>query len=184
MEPSKPSATTTDNFTANPILQVDYSWRKWTASITEQSKPSESLYTVHYRPFAISPHIIYKSTSNPPTTIGTGTLHAFSINSHYTLHSQRGTLKALKRWKTSYTHLSPTHTDPITNAPLPLTWTSDSDFKTWDFICLGPNKLPIAKFSANLWKLKQIGVIEFMGARRWERGVWDEVVVTGLTLMY
>ncbi|KAI4194232.1 MAG: hypothetical protein LQ350_007897, partial [Teloschistes chrysophthalmus] len=160
MDHTEPSATTTtdNNPTQNPILQVDYSWRKWTASITEQSNPCSPLYTVHYRPLAISPHIIYKSTSNPPTTIGSGTLHCFSINSTYTLHSQPGTLKALKRWKTSYTHLSPTYTDPNPpHQPLPLTWTSDSDFKTWDFICLGPDKLPIAKFSANLWKLKRIG---------------------------
>ncbi|KAL8764465.1 MAG: hypothetical protein Q9194_007063, partial [Teloschistes cf. exilis] len=184
MNPTEPSAaatSTTDNFTQNPILQVDYSWRKWTASITEKSNPHEPLYTVHYRPFAISTHIIYKSTTTtPPTTIGTGTLHPFSINSHFTLDSHnkhhRGTLKALKRWKTSYTHLSPTHLDPSTGQPGVLTWTSDSDFKTWDFICLDVDKLPIAKFSANLWALKRIGVVEFMGPRRWERGVWDEVV--------
>ncbi|EDN04112.1 predicted protein [Histoplasma mississippiense (nom. inval.)] len=45
-----------------------------------------------------------------------------------------------------------------------MTWTSSCGLKTWDYICLDEQKMPVAKFSANIWGLKKVGYITFMGS--------------------
>ncbi|KAL8691433.1 MAG: hypothetical protein Q9218_003335 [Villophora microphyllina] len=166
---------------SNPTLQADFAWRKWHTLISDASDSSRPIYVVHYRPFAMSSNLIFKSAADD-NTIGTGTLHAVSINAHYDLHGRKGTIKALKRWKTAYTYLSSAYADGESLATM--TWTSNSDFKTWDFICLDSQQMPVAKFSANLWALKRIGNIEFLGPKASSPAVRDEIVVTGLTLVY
>ncbi|KAL8720195.1 MAG: hypothetical protein Q9181_007950 [Wetmoreana brouardii] len=167
---------------SHPTLQADFTWRKWQAVISDRSNPSKPIYIVHYRPFAISSQIVFKSATDD-TTVGTGTLHAFSINADYKLHGRKGQIKALKRWKTAYTHLSSAYSDTDTSLTA-MTWASSSNFKTWDFICLDSQQMPVAKFSANLWAVKKIGQIEFLGPKATSAAVRDEIVVTGLTLMY
>ncbi|KAL8776281.1 MAG: hypothetical protein Q9213_008328 [Squamulea squamosa] len=170
------------NTTHHPTLQVDYTWRKWKAYISDRSDPSKPLYIVHYK-FWSKECIIVKSATDD-TTVGTGTLHVFSINPTYSLHGRKGTIKALKRWVTSYTHLSYAYASSPDGPPVTMTWTSTSNFKTWDFVCLDEQQMPVAKFSANLWALKKIGNIEFLGDKATSETVRDEIVVTGLTLMY
>lgn len=74
-----------------------------------------------------------------------------------------------------------------------MTWTSSCGLKTWDFICLDEQKMPVAKFSANIWGLKKVGYITFMGSStpgahaaggNVSDAVREEIVVTGLTLFY
>ncbi|CAO1603166.1 hypothetical protein XANCAGTX0491_006758 [Xanthoria calcicola] len=167
----------------NTTLQVDFTWRKFKAYITAVSAPSNPLYIVDYR--MLKKECIIVTSADSAAQIGTGTLHVFSINPNYRLHGRKGTIKALSRWKTSYTHLSHAYAaSPDDGPPTTMTWTSDSDFKTWDFVCLDEHQMPVARFKANLWALKKIGYIEFLGDKATSEAARDEIVVTGLTLMY
>ncbi|KAL8646988.1 MAG: hypothetical protein Q9210_005823 [Variospora velana] len=164
-------------------LQVDFTWRKWQARITSISDPSQPIYIVDYRGIK-APHIIVK-TPDSSTTIGTGTLHPISIHADYEIHGRKGKLKALRRWRTKYTHLSPAFANaPDSSSLATMTWTSSSNFKTWDFICLDEQQIAVAKFSANMWGLKKLGMVEFLTPTAVSEAARDEIVVTGLTLAY
>jgi hypothetical protein len=57
--------------------------------------------------------------------------------------------------------------------------------KTWDFVCLDENQIAVAKLSANFWDLKQVGNFYFeAGEEEVSAEMRDEVVVTGLTILY
>ncbi|TVY39424.1 hypothetical protein LOCC1_G005560 [Lachnellula occidentalis] len=156
-------------------LQADFSWKKWKILISEKDDPeSKPVYIINF-PFKL----IVKSAADD-STIGTGTLHPVSINAEYELHGQAIELKAQKRFKTQYTYLSHHFSD--TEAPVPMHWTSSSGFKTWDFICLDQNQLPVARSLANVWAMKQIGNIEFLESKAMCDVARDEIVVTGNTL--
>lgn len=164
----------------NPTLSVNFTWKKFKALVTEahQDKPS---YIVDYRTFR-SPHLVFHPADDPSQVIGSGTLHAVSINAKYELHGQQGKLKALKRWITSYTHLSYNYSESPDGSPAAMTWTSASHFKSWDFICLDENQNPVARFSTNCWALKKMGNIEFMGPKANDPAAREEILVVGLTL--
>lgn len=164
-----------------PKLLVDFSWRKFHALVTEEDKPSDPIYIVDFRTLR-SPHLVIKSASDDKV-IGTGTLKAISINPDYEIHGQPGKLKALKRFRTQYTHLSRAFSDDEASL-MPMTWSSNCGFKTWDFICLDDQQNPVAKFAANAWSVKKVGKIEFMGPKAMSQAARDEIVVTGLTLFY
>lgn len=162
-------------------LQVDFSWKKFKALITEnddsQSKP---IYIVDFKAF--KPHLVFKSAVDN-SSFASGTLHPISINADCEVRGQLIALKALKRFKTEYTHLSYAFSD--TDTPVPMTWITTSSFKTWDFICLDTQHMPVAKFSANIWAVSKVGKIEFVGSRAASSdAIRDEIVVTGLTLFY
>lgn len=165
-----------------PTLQVDFSWKKWNALITDQANPSEPLYVVNFKTLR-APHIIFnRADSSSSSPIGTGTLHPVSINADYELHGRKGTLKALKRLKTSYTHLSYAYSDSAT--PVAMTWASEASFTSWNFICLDEDQLPVAKFSAKPWGVKKIGMVEFMGPKAGVQEAREEALVIGMTLYY
>lgn len=65
-----------------------------------------------------------------------------------------------------------------------MTWTTDSSFTKWDFVCVDQNQMPVAKFTANIWAVKKVGCMEFLGPKANEPLVRDELVVTGLVLFY
>ena len=146
-----------------------------TAKDDPESKP---IYIMEFK--TLKPQLVFKSADN--SSFASGTLHPISINAECDLRGQLIALKALKRFKTSYSHLSYAFSD--TDAPVPMSWTSTSGFKTWDFICLDPQQNPVAKFSANIWALKKVGNIEFLGPKANSDVVRDEIVVTGMTLFY
>ncbi|KAF2178158.1 hypothetical protein K469DRAFT_456224, partial [Zopfia rhizophila CBS 207.26] len=170
-----------ENSAQGCTLQVDFSWKKFKSLITEKDDPqSKPIYIVDYKTF--KPHLVFKSAADD-STFASGTLHHISINADCEIRGQPVTLKALKRFKTEYTHLS--HAFSNNDAPVPMTWTSTSGFKTWDFICLDTQQMPVAKFSANAWAVKKVGNIEFLGSKAaTSDAVRDEIVVTGLTLFY
>lgn len=165
--------------TQGRTLQVDFSWKKTKALITDKDDPqSKPIYIVDYKTF--KPNLVFKSVADD-TNFASSTLHAISINADCEIRGQPVTLKALKRFKTAYTHLSYAFSN--TDAPVPMTWTSTSDFKTWDFICLDVDQNPVAKFSANIWAVKKVGNIKFMASKSTlSDAMRDEIVVTGLTL--
>ncbi|RDW63499.1 hypothetical protein BP6252_11044 [Coleophoma cylindrospora] len=162
------------------ILNIDFSWKKFKARITENGKPSEPLYIVDFKTVK-TPNVIFTSAVDN-STIGTGTLHPVSINADYELHGRQGKLKALKRFKTSYTHLSAAYSD--TDELVPMTWTSSCSLTTWDFVCLDEQQNPVAKVTSNVWSLKKISNIEFLGPKADSPAARDEIVVTGLTLLF
>ncbi|KAM0429987.1 hypothetical protein ACHAPT_005993 [Fusarium lateritium] len=166
-----------------PTLQVDFSWKKLKALVSQKDKSGESVprYVIDYNTWR-SPHLVFHPAEDKLITIGSGTLHPVSIHADYEIHGQKGTLKALRRFVTSYTHLSYNYAEGPGDTPAAMTWTSSSDFKSWDFICLDENSVPVAKFSANAWAISKVGYIEFMGPKSYNRDAQEEILVTGLTL--
>ncbi|KUJ11329.1 uncharacterized protein LY89DRAFT_242550 [Mollisia scopiformis] len=181
IELSSPSQQQNQKSAEGRTLHVHFSWKKFKTLITEGDDPkSKPLYIVDYKSF--KPNLIFTNAQDK-TTFGTGTLHPVSINADCDFRGRHIQIKALKRWKTAYEHHSLTYSD--TETPVTMTWTSDSDFKTWDFICLDPQQNPVAKFAANLWDLKKIGKIEFLGPKAaMSEALREELLVTGMTLFY
>jgi hypothetical protein len=162
-------------------LQVDFSWKKFMALISDYNSPqSDPIYIVDFKTLK-APHLIFKSATDD-SAIGAGTLHTVSINADYEIHSRKGTLKAQRRFKTEYSYLSRAFSD--NDSLVTMTWTSSSGFKTWDFVCMDEQQVPVARFSANVWAIKKVGKIEFLGPKADSDAVRDEIVVTGLTLFY
>jgi len=151
------------------------------ARITEKDDPqSKPIYIVDYKTLKVHPKLIFRSTSDE-TDFATGTLHPISINADCEIRGKPIELTAMKRFKTEYQHISPTYSD--TGNPVAMTWTSSSSFTKWDFICLDPQQLPVAKYSANIWALQKVGDIEFLGPSAANEAFREEIVVTGLTLL-
>jgi hypothetical protein len=161
-------------------LAVDFQWRKLRALITDVNESNSTpLYTIDCN--IITNNLTFKTTQNGQT-IATGSVHTISISPDYQLHGVKGTLKAQKRLRTVYTHMSTTFSD--TGAPAKMTWTSKSGFKTWDFICVDENQQPVARFSANMWAVKKFAKIEMLGPKALDDAARDEIVVVGFTLYY
>ncbi|KAL5325315.1 hypothetical protein ACEPPN_006440 [Leptodophora sp. 'Broadleaf-Isolate-01'] len=178
---SRPTSITKP--TASPILQVNFSWRKFESLVSEKVEGGGSpkpLYIVDYHTLKIKPRLIFKSIADD-STIGTGTLHPISINADVEIRGQATELQATSRIKTQYMHLSHNFSD--TDKPVPMTWSSDCGFKTWDFVCLDPNQMPVARFAANVWAVKKVGNIEFLGERTaMSEAAREEIIITGITL--
>ncbi|KAL8878860.1 MAG: hypothetical protein Q9198_003413 [Flavoplaca austrocitrina] len=166
----------------NETLQIDFTWAKMKSYISNVSDPSKPLYIVDYS--SIKKECILVSSASTGLRIGSGVLHIFSINPNFKLHGRKGVLKALSRWKTSYTHQSYAFAASPDGPPATMTWTGHSDFKTWDFVCLDQRQMPVAKVRANWWAVHKVGRIEFLGDRVISEAARDEIVVTGLTIMY
>ena len=100
------------------------------------------------------------------------------------MHSPRQGVKSKSAKKIEYEYFSTHFSDPESEGkPVPMTWICDTGLKTWEFVCLDKNQMPVARFRANVWALKKIGLFELLGRAREDEGR-DEVVVTGLTLFY
>ncbi|OJJ37044.1 hypothetical protein ASPWEDRAFT_38680 [Aspergillus wentii DTO 134E9] len=167
--------------TDSRTLKVDFSWKKFKTLITELNNPNpDPLYIVDWQSIK-KPHLIFKSAQND-STIGTSTFHTFSINTDYEVHGKKGILEAQRRFKTHYTYDSYAFSD--TDSPVTMTWTSNCGLKTWNFVCVDEQQMPVARFSANVWAVRKMGNIEFMGERAYSDAVRDEIVVTGLSLFF
>lgn len=164
-------------------LQLDFSWKKFAALISEYNDPrSNPIYVVDLKRIK-APHFIFKSAIDD-STVGAGTLHPVSINADYEVHGRKGTLRAQRRFKTLYTYRSHAFSDN-NNSLVTMTWTTRlGGFKTWDFICMDEQQMPVAKFSANFWAITNMGKIEFLGPKANSDAVRDEIVVTALTLLW
>ncbi|KAL2062052.1 hypothetical protein VTL71DRAFT_6318 [Oculimacula yallundae] len=178
------SMSTTTSKSQNPsILQVVFSWRKFESLVSEkveEGQIAKPIYIVDYHTLKINPRLDFKSVADG-SIIGTGTVHPVSINADCVHRGQAIELQATSRLHTRYLHLSYNFSD--TEKPVPMTWASDCDFKTWDFVCLDPNQMPVARFSANIWATKKVGNIEFLGERTAiSEAAREEIVITGLTL--
>lgn len=111
----------------------------------------------------------------------TGRIHPVSIDADIDIRGKPIKLKAMKRLQTRYSHYS--YACSKDGTPVLVDWTSESDFKTWDFICSDSEGNPIAKYESHIWAMKKIGFIEFAGPRSsLSDELIEEMVVTGLTL--
>ncbi|KAJ5467441.1 hypothetical protein N7475_005193 [Penicillium sp. IBT 31633x] len=172
-------------FSKNPTFTVGFTWMKWKGSIRDANKPgSGPLYNIHF-PFDVLSKsaltMIFKRASDDEV-IGNGKLNVVSIDANYELHGQKAQLLAQKRWRTVYTHRSLYFSD--TNSPVTMTWTSNCGFKTWDFVCVDEQQMPVARFSANPWGVTKVGDIELVGSKANNRDAQEEIIVTGVTLFY
>lgn len=89
---------------------------------------------------------------------------------------------AQKRFRPVYTQRSLAMSD--TEMPATLTWTINTDFMAWNFVCVDEQKMPVARFVVNNWGVKRLGRIEFMGPRANSEALREEIVVVGTTLAY
>jgi hypothetical protein len=159
-------------------LQLDFSWKTLRTLITEKHKPgSKPIYIVDYK--TLTPTFIFRSGADD-SPFASGTLHAVNINADCMIRGKPITLCAMKRFKTEYAYLSPAFSDSDT--PIQMTWISTCGLKSWDFICLDPQQNAVAKFSANIWALKQFGNFEFLGPKASSAVAREEIVITGITL--
>ncbi|KAF5636149.1 hypothetical protein F52700_5463 [Fusarium sp. NRRL 52700] len=171
---------------SNTVLEVDFKWHKMKALVSEkdpQTNNSTPKYIVDYHAFKCTA-LVFHPYEDPKAVIGTGTLHPVSIHATYELHGQKGTIKALKRFMTSYTHLSYNYSNNADGTPAAMTWASASSFKTWDFVCLDEQQSAVARFSAHCWSLNNIGCVEFLGPKANDPAAREEILVTGMTLCY
>jgi hypothetical protein len=163
-------------------LQVDFAWSKFRNIVSEKNgNQLTPLYIQHFRP--TKPQLRFEDASNK-MQIATGVINNVSIAAECTLHGQTIAIKPLKKWKTAYNYLSTAVS--TTSSPVAISWIANSSLKVWDFVCLdSATQTPIAKFSVNWWALKQVGNFYFeKSAAEISKGVRDEIVVTGLTILY
>ncbi|KAJ4364534.1 hypothetical protein N0V83_009129 [Neocucurbitaria cava] len=185
-ESSSPRSNATESFHPNTSkglhLKIDFAWSKFRNLIFEKNGDKlEPVYIQHFRP--TKPQLRFESAANN-SPIATGTINNVSISGECIIHGHDIALKPLKRWKTQYNYLSKTFSSSGAE-PVPISWIANSSLKVWDFVCLDANQLPIAKFSVNIWAIKQVGNFYFEKTKEElsdeER---DEVVVTGVTILY
>ncbi|KAL1795601.1 hypothetical protein ACET3X_005825 [Alternaria dauci] len=160
-------------------LQVDFAWSKFRNIVASRGTGGQltPLYIQHFRP--AKPQLRFERAADHKD-IGKSTIHSFSISGDCIVHGREIVLKPLKRWKTEYNYLS--HALGGTA----VSWIANSTLKVWDFVCIkSVTQEPIAKFTVNWWALKQVG--NFYFDKREEEvpeGLRDEIVITGLTLLY
>jgi hypothetical protein len=163
-------------------LQVDFAWSKFRNIISEKNgNQLTPVYIQHFRP--TKPQLRFDSAPDN-VNIASGTINNFSISAECVLNGKTIDLKPLKRWKTQYNYLSTTlSSDP--SRPVAISWITNSSLKIWDFVCLDENQIAVAKFSVNFWAMKEVGNFHFEKSREGvSKEVRDEIVVTGLTLLY
>ncbi|KAH5159688.1 hypothetical protein HBH69_057060 [Parastagonospora nodorum] len=162
-------------------LQVDFAWSKFRNIVSEKNGDQLTpLYIQHFRP--TKPQLRFE-TARDNVNIASGTIKNISISAECELNGKTVELKPLARWKTKYNYLSTTLSPD--NSPVAISWITSSSMKIWDFICVDANQIAIAKFSVNIWAMKQVGNFHFeKSAEAISKEARDEIVVMGLTLMY
>lgn len=164
-------------------LQVDFAWTKFKNTISEKSSTGQltPLYIQHFRP--TKPNLLFDH-ADTNKQFATGSIKGVAISADCKIDDQDIALKPLSRWYTKYNYLS-TVLSPDGSTPMAVTWQTNSSMKTWNFVCLDANQLPIAKFSVNLWALKEVGNFHFtQSAGEISKAARDEIVVVGITLFY
>lgn len=164
-----------------PTYRFEYTWYNFKGRIYDDTKPGEEpIYIADFAKLR-RPHAIYKRVDDDKI-IGTGTVHYFKLDTEYESYGRKDTLVAQKRFRAIYTHRSPAMSD--TEQPVTMTWTSESGFKEWDFVCVDENQMPVARFSMNPWRMAKMGTIEFTGPKADSQALREELIVAGITLAY
>lgn len=53
-----------------------------------------------------------------------------------------------------------------------------------DFVCVDGDGVKVAKFKYGLWHTKKCGIMEMLGPKICSEEALDEVVITGLAILY
>jgi len=165
-------------------LQVNYKWSQFRNYIGEvQGDTIKPLYIQHFG--WKKPNLRFNGPDDT-TQIATGTIHNVRIHGDCTINGRTFEIKPLSRIKTQYNYLSQAFASPSDpTKPVALTWITTWSLKRWHFICLDEAQMPVAQFSANLWKLVEVGNLYFeRSADRLTVDQRDEIVVTALTIFY
>ncbi|CZT21462.1 uncharacterized protein RCC_07325 [Ramularia collo-cygni] len=163
----------------NPhTLQVDFKWKNF-QFLVQDKQTQKPLIIVKHK--CLVPHLIFVDAETEKT-MGTATLHYFSIHADCTIGSQSIQLKAQKRLTTKYSYFSHAYSDD--EKPVVMTWIGSANLKKWDFTLLDENQEAVARYSTNIWALRKVGDIEFVGPKAGSRAVRDEVAITVCTIYY
>lgn len=163
-------AVVTDDSPHN--LRVDFSWGKFSYRFYN-AQTHKHILTAKFN--WLAPHMEFLDTDTK-AIIATGTFHNFSIHADCTVGSRSFRLKAQKRFKTKYSYLSHAYSDDVHN-PVIITLTTNTSTSKWDFVLVDENLEAVARYSTNIWALKKIGMIEFVGPKAGSKAVRDEVMV-------
>lgn len=169
-------------------LHVKYeNWKQNSARVLDSDK-TNVLYTSTSK--LRKPHMTFRSwpANNPGqdredegTIVGTVTFPLFHVQVDTVVHDRPISLRPKSKWsfKPKWAYSSPAFDDAT------LTWQSRCGFKTFDFVLLDENQLPLAKFSSNdSWtKWKKVGDIEICDPQAASSEKLDEIVVVGLALV-
>ena len=159
------------------VLDMEFIWRGWRGTLTDPNHPSQPAYKID---LTLANTMEFETADG--RVFGSSRVKFVSINPSFTVHSHRGTLQAMKRLATKYNYFSYARAQEInSDSPVPMIWTSSFAFKTWQFTCLDENLLPVARVKANVWALKALGTIEFLGDSM-SQDLREEIIVTGITL--
>jgi hypothetical protein len=166
----------------SPSLLLNFSWKKLHVLVQDDTAPSSSpLYSIAIHT-TTGPHILLR-TFPDGSTIGTGTLHLFSITPDISIHGRSGRLRAQKRFRTDYSYLSYAYSD-VAGQAVTLRWKSASGFVAWDFLCVDGEGNTVARFEASVFNVSKVARVEFMGPKAWDAKFREEVLLVGLTLYY
>lgn len=179
-----------DGVTADPnTLKVDFGWRARSALLTPIVGPAEApaAYTMHTRFFHM-PNLVFKRGGLDGPVFATASNGLVGINSTYTLGAPgedqpQREIRAAKRLATEYTHQSYNYSADRT-APTTMTWKTTANLKHWDFVCCDEQMVPVARFHSNVWYVKEVGLLEFMGPKAADPAAREEIVVVALTIYH
>ena len=161
------------------VLDIELIWRGWRCTLTDPNHPSQPAYKID---LALAGSMEFETADG--RVFASSRLKPISINPSITLHSHKGTLQAVKHLGRKYNYLSYARAHEInSNRPVTMTWTCSFAFKTWQLTCLDENLLPVARFKANVWALKALGTIEFLGDSM-SQDLREEIIVTGFTTFF
>ena len=183
VDPSQHFATDEKMLAPQPnlSLQVDFEWSKFRNTISEKNgQQLHPLFIQHFRKSKL--HLNFESVADG-SEIATSVMHTFNIHAECMIRGQEIKIQPLSRLKTRYNYLS--HTLSPSAEPVPITWVTETSKKIWDFVCLDANQLPLAKFSVNIWALKEVGNFHFEKPKdEISDAVRDEIIIAGMTIFY
>ena len=92
----------------NMILDANFSWHRYRCRLTDRKNPTRGpLYNIDITAWPWENQIRMQFlTGDANGVFGSSVIPMISINPRYTVHSRKGTLKAMKRFSSRYTFLS------------------------------------------------------------------------------
>jgi hypothetical protein len=160
-------------------LVVNFLWTKFRNEICVEAPDGSltPLYTMHFR--NSKSQLLFERAADK-THIATSTLHLLSADGDCIINGQETKLK-LREGSTAEHNYTSHALDGV-----PVSWVAHVHFKEHTWVCTNAaTQEPIARFSIHPWHMKQIADFYFeKSAEELDERLRDEVVVTGLTILY
>jgi len=172
-------------------LKVDFHWRARSAKLTPLTAADDAApaYVMLSRFFHM-PNLVFKRGGLKGEVFATAANQFVAIDSTYTLGAPGETdrpkqeIRAAKRLVTEYTHQSYNYNAAGSTGPATMTWKTTANLKNWDFVCCDEQMVPVARFHSNVWYLKKVGLLEFMGPKAADPAAREEIIVVALTIYH